>query len=103
MRNAAELAEQGCFVSPICMRAYRANRTYKIPDIVRDFKKYLLLQYDEITLRNIKAVCCTVAGKTMNTLEDLCSEGEILDNYGVHANATLKQYGYRWRYLQSEV
>ncbi|MEE0435656.1 MAG: hypothetical protein UDB11_09710 [Peptococcaceae bacterium] len=53
-----ELEEKGCFVGPVMMKRYWYNYTYRLPDVIADFKKLLREIYSPTLLQNIKELIC---------------------------------------------
>ncbi len=88
-----DLEEKGCFVGPVMTKRYWYNYTYRLPDVITDFKELLRATYSPAILQNIKKLTC----KT----ETQKSQAQILFNdtketWSEEARKTLKGYLCRW-------
>ncbi len=87
-----EKEQQGEFVTPIFSKEYWYNYTYRLPDVMQNFKKNLKEYYNKEYVENLECL----RQRTYDKEKFLLILSEVRAKYGEKPAETLCRYGYRW-------
>lgn len=94
-----DIEKKGGIVTPIYKKTFWYNYTYRLADVMQDFKKELRAYYTKSSLDELEAVRC--AGIDRDLFIDIYQK--VKANYGHKAVETLLRYGNRWGIYRSAI
>ena len=92
------LEQEGVFVTPVFCQTFWYNYVYRLPDVIKDFKKKLRSQCDEAYRDKIKAIKHGGSAVSVERFNEVLAE--VTEKFGDTAAETLVRYGYRWGILK---
>lgn len=87
-----DIESKGGMVTPIFKRTFWYNYSYRLADVMQDYKKELRAYYNKEYIEELEKIRCTDANRDLFT----DTYRSIKSQYGNKAAETLLRYGNRW-------